>query len=321
MTRRLTTGACILLILMMAACTDSTNESGRKEKVIIFHAGSLSVPLKEMTEKYEEENPGINIQLEADGSVACARKITDLKKPCDIMASADFRVIDEMLIPDYTSWNIKFASNSMVIAFNDKSFGAGEITRDNWYNMLLDDEAIYGRSDPDSDPCGYRTVMTCKLAEKFYNKPGISDELVAKNRNMIRPKGVELLALLETNAVDYIFLYKSVSQQHNLKYIDLPDEINLSEPGMENLYQSVSVDILGKSPGEKMTLTGSTMVYGVTLLKDAPNREQAIDFLKFMLGGAGMSIIESNGQKLISPPETAKLDLLPEMLRSVCSEE
>ena len=321
MTGRLLEGICILLIFLMPGCNSSINESGRAGKVIIFHAGSLSVPLKEIAERYEKENPGTDIQLEAAGSVACARKVTDLKKPCDIIASADFRVIDEMLIPDYASWNIKFASNSMVIAFSDKSFGSEEINRENWYNMLLDDEVIFGRSDPDSDPCGYRTVLTFKLAEKFYNKPGISDELIAKNRNMIRPKEVELLALLETNAVDYIFQYKSVSQQHDLKYIELPDEINLSDPGMEEFYQSVSVDILGKSPGERMTLTGSTMVYGVTLLKDAPNRQLAIDFLKYMLGDAGMGIIESNGQKLISPPETLHLDLLPEMLRYVCSEE
>ena len=65
--------------------------SGKDEsRVIIFHAGSLSVPLKQMEKAYEEQNPGIDIRLEGAGSVACARKITDLNRECDIMASADY---------------------------------------------------------------------------------------------------------------------------------------------------------------------------------------------------------------------------------------
>ena len=30
--------------------------------------------------------------------------------------------------------------------------------------------------------------------------------------------------LLETHTIDYIFLYRSVAQQHDLKYLLLPDE-------------------------------------------------------------------------------------------------
>ena len=88
-------------------------------KLIIFHAGSLSVPLKQMKDEFTKVNPDIEILLESAGSVKCARKITDLNKECDIMASADYTIIDEMLIPDYTGWNIKFASNEMAIVYHD----------------------------------------------------------------------------------------------------------------------------------------------------------------------------------------------------------
>ncbi|MCK5916021.1 MAG: substrate-binding domain-containing protein, partial [Deltaproteobacteria bacterium] len=92
-----------------------------QEKVIIFHAGSLSVPLQAMEKAFEAAHPEIDIQREGGGSRKCARKITDLKKECDIMASADFSVIDRLLIPEYASWNVRFATNQMVLCYTETS--------------------------------------------------------------------------------------------------------------------------------------------------------------------------------------------------------
>ena len=75
-------------------------------KLIIFHAGSLSVPMEQVEKEFEAKYPKVDVLRESVGSQKCARKITDLKKPCDIMASADFRVIDKLLIPEYTRMNI-----------------------------------------------------------------------------------------------------------------------------------------------------------------------------------------------------------------------
>ena len=66
-------------------------------------------------------NPDIKILLEPAGSLVCARKITELKKPCDIIASADYFVINELLIPEYTKWSVRFATNEIVIAYSEKS--------------------------------------------------------------------------------------------------------------------------------------------------------------------------------------------------------
>jgi len=255
-----------------------------------------------MERSYEKLNPGIDIQLEGAGSVACARKITDLGRECDIMASADFRVIDEMLIPEYTEINIRFASNSMAIAYTENSARSDEINADNWFHILMDKDVIYSRSDPDSDPCGYRSVMTMKLSEKHYRQEGITEVLMAKDRNMIRPKEVDLVALLETGVLDYFFIYKSVALQHDFLFVDLPAEVDLSDPSLNKLYSTVSVDIVGRSPGEYITMTGGEMVYGLTLLNEAPEREEAIKFLRFFLGEEGRAIIEANGQDFMAPP-------------------
>jgi len=269
------------------------------------------VPFKQLADEYEKRNPGLKILMEPDGSLICARKITELEKPCDIMASADYFVINELLIPDYATWSIRFATNEIVISFQEKSKFASEIDSTNWVNILLKDDVTYARSDPDSDPCGYRAVLAIMLAEKYYNKPGLTEKLISKNRDFIRPKEVDLVALVESNAVDYMFQYKSVAIQHNLKYVELPDKINLSDPLKNNFYKTVSLDVAGSTPGSKITVKGEYINYSLAVLTNAVNKTEAIDFVCFLLSNEGMEIIRKNGQEPIIPFSTEQLDLIP----------
>ena len=61
--------------------------SSKQKELIIFHAGSLSVPMKQIATEFEKRNPDVRVLLESAGSLVCARKVTELKKPCDIIAS------------------------------------------------------------------------------------------------------------------------------------------------------------------------------------------------------------------------------------------
>lgn len=301
--------------IFLFSCNNSQNKADNNQ-LIIFHAGSLSLPLKQMKEEFQKENPKVEILMESAGSVACARKITDLKKDCDIMASADYTIIDNMLIPNYSSWNIKFASNEMAIVYHESSRYANEINAENWPEILMKEDVIYGRSDPNSDPCGYRTLLTSQLAEKYYHLDGFTDKLISKDEAYVRPKEVDLLALLESNSIDYIFLYRSVAEQHELNYIVLPDSINLKNPDLANFYRTAQVEITGKTPGTLTTKTGEPMVYGITMLDNAPNKELALKFLNFVLAKqGGMKIMEENGQPSMVPSYSETYNAIPYELK------
>ncbi|MBM3405009.1 MAG: tungstate ABC transporter substrate-binding protein WtpA [Bacteroidetes bacterium] len=305
------------LVIALSACHQpfhvDTNVNG---KLIIFHAGSLSVPFKEIADSFMVIHPNIELMLEPAGSVQCARKITELKQPCDIIAVSDYLVIDKMLIPEYTSWNIRFATNEMVIAYNEKSKFSDSICHRNWYAILQKNEVAYGRADPNSDPCGYRTVMTLNLAAIFYDKPDLAGNMLKKDTRFIRPKEVDLLALLETHTIDYIFIYRSVAVQHGLRYINLPDEINLKDPGRADHYRQVSVEITGKKPGEIEIIQGEPMLYGVTLLRNAPNKDAAMLFLEYLLTSEkGGAIMERNGQPSVIPTQATGWDSIPAGLK------
>ena len=180
--------------------------------------------------------------------------------------------------------------------------------------ILQRKDVIYSRSDPDSDPCGYRTVFTFLLAEKYYRKPGLAEKMLSKNKEYIRPKEVDLVAFIEANAIDYMFQYKSVAIQHGLKYIELPREINLSDPSKNDLYSSVSMNVAGNKPGTKIKVNGDYINYGITVLDNAPQREEAINFLDFLLSPEGLDIFRKNGQEPILPLIAEPVNRIPSKL-------
>ncbi len=272
-------------------------------KIVIFHAGSLTLPLYKMEKAFEKAHPGVDIVREAAGSRTCARKIVDLKRPCDIMISADDSVIDKFLIPDYADFNIRFASNQMVLCYTDKSRHHETINADNWYKILLDKKVVWGQSDPNADPCGYRALMVMQLAEKYYGIKGLYRSLLA-NRPMknIRPKSVELVVLLQTGDMDYAWEYRSVAVQHKLKFVELPTKINLGSTDYNDFYKHAVVEISGNKPGTKIKKVCKAITYGATLLKKAPNRPAAIAFLSYLLDPeGGVRILKAMGQPPIVP--------------------
>jgi len=301
----------VFLLVLLALATTSF----AKEKVIIFHAGSLSVPFSEIEKAFEEKYPQYDVQREASGSRAAARKITDIKKPADVMASADYKVIDNLMIPNHAKFNAQFATNEMAIAFTGKAKYANQITADNWPEIFLKDGVKVGHSDPNMDPCGYRSMLVTKLAEDYYKMPGLFDKLFGYGESyqhgdestakvIVRPKETDLLGLIEAGMYDYLYIYKSVAEQHNLKYLTLPEEVSLKSAKFADQYKKATFQINGKKPGEWITKKGGPMVYGITVAENSispANKEGAVLFVKFVLSAQGQAIMKKNGQGVIAP--------------------
>lgn len=286
----------ITLSVLLLGC-GSVENGLPTSQVVVFHAGSLSVPFMEIAEAFEREHPGVRVLREAAGSRTCARKITDLQRPCDVFASADYSVIDDLLIPDYAAWSILFASNELCLAYHSQSRGADNLTDDNWIDTLLSSDVHFARSDPDSDPCGYRTVQAFQLAEKHYPRPGSAQSLLSKDSRFVRPKGSDLIALLESRSVDYAFLYRSVAEQHGIDYLRLPDEINLSNSDLAKLYATAVISVSGTEPGSTSDIRATPMRYAVTIPTNAPNPSGAEAFVSFLLHpDHGLAILRKHHQ-------------------------
>lgn len=313
----------MLAISLLGACSQakpestSTAEREISGKLVIFHAGSLTVPVDKLTEAFHKEYPNVTFETEGGGSRTIARKVSELGREADLVMSADYTVIDSLLIPEFADWNIQFARNTMVIAYTDQSKYADEINSDNWYEILTRDGVIYGHSEPDADPCGYRTLLVWQLAEAHYQQPGLNQKLIEHcPPENVRPKSVELTAMLESGDMDYAFEYRSVAVQHGLKYVELPDEINLGSIEFGDFYKTASVEVSGSEPGTTVTKTGSPIVYGLTIPKNAPSPDLAEKFVAFLLSSEGQAILEAQGQPPLVPPLVKNVSLLPASLQS-----
>lgn len=298
----------ILLATLMLGCQQS--------KLTIFHAGSLTIPLQELNEEFKnyikEKGYDVEIRSEASGSVMAVRKVTDLGRKADIVAVADYTLL-KLMYPKYTDFYIAFARNELVLCYTDRSRYCDEINGSNWYEILDREGVKFGFSNPNIDPCGYRAVMAMKLAELHYKKPIF--QLIERHTNIrtdgnviicprnlttdgkivMRDKSVDLIALLESGCLDYAFEYKSVALQHKLRFLELPDEVNLRNFSMSEWYGKVSIKFDDKE------IKAKPILYGVTIPKNAENRELAEEYLRYLLS-RGREIFLKNHQEFLEKP-------------------
>ncbi|HOI31891.1 MAG: extracellular solute-binding protein [Bacteroidales bacterium] len=287
----------LISVIIFQSCQNDTGQA-----LVIFHAGSLSYPLKKLTEDFQQTHPDQQFQLEPAGSLNTIRKVTDLNRRADIIASADYKLISEMLIPNHTAYNIAFATNSIVLAYTDQSAYADEITSENWIEILKKEEVKIGASDPNADPCGYRTRLTLQLAGKMQDIPNLTHLILEEGRYYERPKETDLIALLETQTIDYFFIYESVAKQHHFKTIVFSDSINLSQPVLNDWYRQESIKVRGSSPTDSILIHGEAIVYGITVLDNSSDTEAAWNFIEFLLDPTqGSKILEASGQRTLIP--------------------
>lgn len=261
----------------------------------ILHAGALRMPVVECAKLLKETHPEWEITLESFGSRACARQIRG-GKVVDILALADPMLFDELLVPEYVDKYYIFANDQIVLAYNEFSRGGGEITAENWYNILFQEGVTFGRSDHNLDPCGYRTLMVWQLAEKYYRQEGLFKRLDKKcSKEFIYPKSYDLASEVLVGKLDYAFSYLCVANQFGLRHLYLPEKINLSNPAHAREYRQASVSLQGKNSGEMVCVTGAPIEFAIAIPKNAENPDMAGTFLDLILGKKGQQLLEDCG--------------------------
>jgi molybdate/tungstate transport system substrate-binding protein len=310
----------------------------------VFCAGSLTLPFEDIEAQFEADNPNVDVQLEPGGSVTRVQKITELGEECDVLASADYSLIPSMMMTtesNYADWYIIFAVNRMTLAYTDNSKYADEITADNWYEILRRSDVKWGFSDPNLDPCGYRSPMVIQLAEYEYGDDMIFEDLIEAtcditvseyagvytinsnmtdlnpntDRLMIREKSVDLVTFVQEGGLDYAFEYSSVAKQHGLKYLELPVTIDLSSADYANLYKTVKVE------KTTTTSTGKPIVYGLTIPNNSPNPTLAAEFVEYIINESGQTVFNNNGQPSVVPALADDVSKVPQSLQSYVVEK
>jgi molybdate/tungstate transport system substrate-binding protein len=323
----------------------------------IFCAGSLVLPMDSVEEAFEEAYPHVDVQVEGHGSIQVIRHVTELEEEVDLLMVADYELIPTMAYgtpmadsdESFADWYIRFAGNSIVLAYTDNSRYSDEVNSENWYEILRRSDVRFGFPNPLIDALGYRTPMIIQLAENYYQDNTVFNDLVTTNfdpgfyavdmddktvivvpellnpdteKIALRASSVQLVPLLESGGIDYCFLYRSNAEQYGVKYIELPSEIDLSSPEYEDMYQQVQIKFEHQRFGSVgLTRDGKTIYYGLTIPNNAPNPELAAEFVEYVLSGEGGHIFDSSYHPIYKPSLTDNLQALPERLRSIVKDE
>lgn len=273
--------------------------------LIVFNAGSLALPMRDLLRAFQAQHPGIRPAQESSGSLEAARKLTELGKIPDVLAVADFHVIPAVLIPEQATWYVSFARNAMVLLHTARSRGASEITAANWPEILLRPGVRTGRSEPALDPNGYRTLMVLQLAETTRQEPGLAGRLLAAMpERWVRPKEADLVALVQAGELDYAWSYTNIALATRLPYVRLDPAVDLSDPGRADWYRQARVRLPGatRSPADSITIHGEPIVYALTIPTRARNPRAAAAFVRFILSDSGQEILRRAGFAVIFPP-------------------
>lgn len=301
------------LTCLLAGCRSL---SPPQRRVSVFAAASLDQVLADLSD-HLRETQGLDVDVEISGSQEAARKITEYGRTADVLLVADHRVIDWTLGPELAEWSIRHATNELVLGYSDSSRFAGEITTDNWPEIILRSDVKVARADENLAPVGYQTLLCCQLAGiKYADLLGGRDleaEVLERTAvDLVRPTVIGLVPLVGTRA-DYAFIYRSVAHGHNLPYIRLAPEVNFADTGQAEFYARAEV----KLTDPERTIQGAPIVYGCTVPTNAPDPEAGIHFLVALLGEEGRNVLARNGFSPLPQPECDHADKLPARLRTL----
>jgi molybdate/tungstate transport system substrate-binding protein len=294
----------VLTVLLLTAPGTLPAQSV-KGPLVVFNAGSLAFPFRDLLAAFAREHPGVQPLQESTGSLEAARKLTELGKIPDVLAVADYGVIAKLLMPAHTTWYVTFASNAMVLAYGDRSTGAGEISGENWWRILLRPGVRWGNSNPALDPNGYRAHMVFQLAEAHYHQPGLARRLErAALPRYVRPNEAQLLALVQSGELDYAWSYRSLARTAGLRWVDLPPEVDLSDPARAEWYARAVVRLPGAklASADSLEFRGEPIVYAMTIPSGASHPGAARAFVRFVLSPMGQGILATTGFRLLPRP-------------------
>ena len=151
--------------------------------------------------------------------------------------------------------------------------------------------------------------MIFQLAEAYYNVPGLSSMLL-EHVTINAAVGVSP-ASAPTLGRDFNFQFSyehsaaaTATNNPAYRYVTIPDRIDLSNAANNSYYARASVTMPGMGPtgaNARATIPAARVAWGLAILKNSPNHENASVFVNMLLGPVGTAAFNANGPAAITP--------------------
>ncbi len=262
----------ILLLAMLLGA----NSSLAGNSLNIAYAGSLVTPMERSVGPHFARLCACTYYGEGRGSKALVHLIAAGLRHPDVFISADPAQMQQLLRPStgapLISWYATFGRSRLVLGYSKKSTLASTIQRVTRGELsvaaLLKTPHIrIGRTDPQIDPKGARTLQDVAAI----SRPSHDAALLPAVESAAPLPEEDLLLRLESGDLDVAFLYSVEAQSRNVPSLELPRNANAGA------------------------------AYAVAVLDRAANKDMASAFVRFILSGAGKTILAQSGLQFFCP--------------------
>jgi molybdate/tungstate transport system substrate-binding protein len=279
------TSIALLLALCSVTSLPAADNNASRKTISVLYAGSMSTVIEKGLGPAFTKATGIKVTGEAQPSLTAAQAIKDNAKKPDVFISADPQINLNMLMypanGSRVKWYISLASSELVLAYSPRGKFAGQFKAIEtgagvWYQVLSTAGVRFGRSDPATDPLGYRTLFLFGLAAKHYNQPDLAKfPGDAQNPAQVSEEG-SLAERLKSGQLDAAVLYKFQATLEKLPFLSLPPQINLGDTAFANNYSQESY-----TTASGVRLTGAPIVFTAAIPDTASNPDAAAQFTDF----------------------------------------
>ncbi len=109
---------------------------------------------------------------------------------------------------------------------------------------------------------------------------------------------------MQSGELNYAWSYVSIAKTAGMRHVDLPPELDLSDPHLASWYAQATVRVPGadRSAADSVEFPGEPIVYALTIPTAAPHPATALAFIRFLLSDEGRSILPADGLTVMSEP-------------------
>jgi ABC-type molybdate transport system substrate-binding protein len=273
--------------------------------------------------------------------VDLVRRMASGRLECDVIAPADHRVIDAMLVPaGLADYSIGFAAGRMVVAYSASDSRAAALQVSGtfappasvprvsgaWHEVLTAPGVRIAGAHPFLDPGGYRSHMMFELAQSSLNLPGLYNALLQHYQVTPADPAPGAAAAVLGREFSFQFTYEhtaaaAAKRDPSYRYALLPESIDLSSAN-EAQYAGSRMTIPGLGTAGSapwVTIPASRVAWGVTIATNSRHRDAALSFLSSLLGPPGREALAANGPPPLAPARVARAAArrLPDPLRGL----
>jgi molybdate/tungstate transport system substrate-binding protein len=303
----------------------SSSSGSSTSTLSVIAAGTLGVPFGSVASYLANTSDGVSAPTAAqqyEGSLLVMSAVAQLGESFDVVAAADYRLIPANLEPNWTSWEVVFATSPEALVYDPTVAALDGMNTSNWPSKVLASGVPMGIANASTDPNGYNEIFVLELEgllqngslsslyDHFFTTPVGSYAIPDPTTTRVESES-NVASLISSHAVGLFITYRSYAVSHGLDYIDLAPAVGLgsTDPVDQATYAQASTTI--EPAGGPQVIHGAPVLFSVTVPHNSPDPTLGLAFVHVLLSPAGGAILSADGLTPIFPGWCDRLDVVP----------